>query len=266
MPITTPPQIGPSPRARLREVLAGYGDRSVDRAYGMLHGARDGEAANFSRHAYTPAMLDRSNTPGYAAGISGIERAAGLRGIVPEVNLPPGSGASFFRPSDNRAYISAGATPLTRMHEQYHGTQGLRDQWWQRGGAELSPRDRLAAEMGPSLFSRLGDMHAMQSSGGLYPGGYPTDKEAAVWRDAVRINARANAPVVPMSSEWQAAPTGDVLPRSQMAIQAARYGAFGPTPLAKKLGFQGQHRVPIEQLLMTPAGRSWLEMYMRGNK
>jgi hypothetical protein len=228
-------------------------------AYAMLHGTPPSDPNYIYAPRSVSPLADPRRLPGYDTAVEKLRMASGLEGIVPEV--PSDNGRSFYRGSEGRAYIAPDANPISRMHEQYHGAQ---HQAW-GSPTQFSPGQRLGRELGPTLFSRLSNQHLFQGlTGTMYPGGYPTGQSIADARAQLRGVAKGNGEDV--SPQWLGSPTGDVLPLNVMALQAAQHGAFGPTALSKKLGFRGDARIPIEQLLDRPEGKSWLRMYLEGNK
>jgi hypothetical protein len=151
-------------------------------------------------------------------------------------------------------------------HELYHADQHRRflfpHMQMESYRATDDPRQRLMEELGvefaPSIISTIVPIHARLDYGAsINQDQFATPREA----DA-QVQAYLERRTDGLPRGYIAGPSGAAIPYTWAEQQAARYGAFGPTARAKKLGFQGKERIPIEQLLNSDIGRSWFNHYM----
>lgn len=137
-------------------------------------------------------------------------------------------------------------------------TRAFDNQGWFSGP---SPREMMLQELtrdfAPDIMSRVLPMH-IGLDRGLKLKGTPYGSDEA--SDMVKKVAESRGTTLPYG--YLPGPHGAAIPHTWIEQQAARYGAFGPTARAKKLGFQGKERIPIEQLLNSDIGRSWFNHYM----
>lgn len=154
----------------------------------------------------------------------------------------------------------------TQMHELMHADQHRRFMYphmqMESYRATSDPRQRLmeelSLELAPSIMQKTVPIHArMEYGASINQDQFQTPREA----DA-QVKAYLERRTDSLPRGYIAGPSGAAIPYTWAEQQAARYGAFGPTARAKKLGFQGKERIPIEQLLNSDIGRSWFNHYM----
>lgn len=249
-----------------------YGDREISAAYRVLHGSQVSGSkydssgwSNYQLQHPSPTVrpgfqTSRANNAMYRAeeawrtqpGLYSPERQVPTTGIT---RYQPESDTIYINPNDYNGVN--GAThfrPSMPAHEQYHRAQHGNPLWRAITSRDENPARRLASEFAPSLLETLVPAHGIASVMGERAVQSPPNTDAYVRKYR---QAPPNTLVTPSKM---------TLPIANLQALAAQKGVFGPTPGAQKYGYQGNAFQPIENLLNTPEGRQWLQMFMVGNQ
>jgi hypothetical protein len=260
----------------LANAMQSYGSDALGRAMGLLYGS----IPDLPRQRFTPVnqqpLLEFSSANPRSSranqAVTEWNRQAGLSDLVPVDIAPLQGAAGQYSARDKRITLDPAYQndALTLTHEMYHADQDRRFGTFAHRGSisdisakvpksEWGPlRNQMSAsiaagEFTPTLLEQMVPYHVTKMEPRRVMSSRAADE---VMRD-ILTSGVGNAPV-----GYLPGPNGLAVPFSTLEQQAARYGAFGPTPRAKKLGYTGTTRRPIEELLNTPEGKAWLRRYM----
>ena len=271
-------RVGPMPSQAFRDLareLGQYPTDMLERSYSMVHGGtmRNAPTTRIYRQG-DPQEAHFANPlfPRVNRSVRNLQHATGLEAIAPEIidanELDANNrGTAGYYPDAKqvRLHPSRENNSATRLHEQYHASQyrdyppllllqrRLRESGNQATRRTTAAPLNLAMELTPSIFGTAAKFHTGLIDTGQFPSPQDADEQ-------LRGVLASNAGHVP--DGYLAGPRGFSVPYSTIEQQAARYGAFGPTPRAKGLGYTGTTRRSLEELLTTPEGKAWLRRYM----